>query len=64
MPEADTGGFTRYKMNKVEFHEFVIVIEDVWKVNNFINCNQQLDEDARGMNHELIIAIEKTVKKR
>ena len=49
-------------MNKVEFHEFVIVIEDVWKVNNFINCNQQLDEDARGTHHELIIAIEKKSK--
>ena len=52
-------------MNKVEFHEFMIAIEEkVWKVNNVTNCNQQLDEDARGMNHELIIAIEKTVKKR
>ena len=52
-------------MNKVEFHEFMIVVEEkVQKVNNVTNCNQQLDEDARGMNHELIIAIEKTVKKR
>ena len=51
-------------MNKVEFHEFMIVIEEkIQKVNNVTNCNQQLDEDARGMHHELIIAIEKTVKK-
>ena len=49
-------------MNKVEFHEFVIE-EKVRKVNNVTNCNQQLDVDARGMHHELIIAIEKTVKK-
>ena len=52
-------------MNRVKFHEFMILIEEkVRKVNNVTNCNQQLDEDARGMNHELIIAIEKTVKKR
>ena len=51
-------------MNKVEFHEFMIAIEEkVRKVNNVTNCNHQLDEDARGMHHELIIAIEKTVKK-
>ena len=52
-------------MNKVEFHEVMIVIEEkVWKVNNVTNCNQQLDEDARGMHQELIIAIEKIVWKR
>ena len=32
-----------FKMNKVEFYEFMIVIEDkVWKVNNVTNYSQQI----------------------
>ena len=46
-------------MNKVEFYEFMIVIEDkVWKVTNVTNLINKLGEDARGMHHELIISIE------
>ena len=51
-------------MNKVEFHEFMIAIEEkVQKVNNVTNCNHQLDEAARGTHHKLIIVIEEKVQK-
>ena len=40
-------------MNKVEFHEFMIVIEEkIRKVNNVTNCHQQMVkmQEIRTMN--------------